>query len=95
MRLISGNAIIPGKTYPNEIEGAKLAAQLTRKVTTPGVLWGTNEIPAYQERPPAGFTDYVTEKYKKAHGGAVPDAKMLQRFWVNEVAQNRRGKWGL
>jgi hypothetical protein len=83
----------PGKTYPNEADGAKIAAQLTRKVTTPGAWFGTNEVPAFQETPPAKFTDYVTQKYKETHGGAVPDAKAMQRFWVNETMQNRREKW--
>jgi hypothetical protein len=84
-----------GKTRPNEADAAKIVGQLTRKVTTPGSFFGLarSEVPAFQESPPAKFTDYATQKYKETHGGAAPRAEDLQRFWVNEVAQNRRDKW--
>jgi hypothetical protein len=79
----------PGKSRATEAEAAQLAGQLTRKITTPGRLFGTNEVRAFQDTPPAKFVETATKLYKDKNGRDLTPGE-LQRYWVNEVASGRR-----
>jgi hypothetical protein len=71
----------PGK-QPDKQQQQEIVAGAARKVATPGMIWGTNEYPAYAFKPVAAdFEQQVQDKMLREKGRRATQAE-IQNLWA-------------